>query len=62
MAQLGAGNNTAALAALELAVKGREIGISEYSLLNDRIWDPLRGDARFERLIEQTNLARYQQH
>jgi len=62
MAELGAGNNAAALAALELAVKAREIGISEYSLLNDRIWDPLRGDARFQRLIEETNLARYQQH
>jgi len=62
MAEIGAGNNTAGLAALELAVKAREIAISEYSLLNDRIWDPLRSDARFQRLIEETNLARYQKH
>jgi len=62
MAELGAGNKGPALDALERAVKGREIGISEYSLLNDKIWDPLRDDARFQRLLEETNLARYQQH
>ena len=61
MAELGAGNTAVALTALERAVKGREVGISEYSLLNDRIWDPLRGDPRFQRLLEQMNLARYQQ-
>ncbi len=60
MAEMGSGNNAAALAALERAVNGREIGISSFSLLNDRIWGPLRGDARFQRLLEQTNLARYQ--
>jgi hypothetical protein len=62
MAEMGAGNNAAGLAALALAVKAREVAVSEYSLLNDRIWDPLRADARFQRLIEETNLARYQQH
>ena len=62
IAEMGAGDYAAALSALERAVNGHEIGISEFSLLNDRIWDPLRGDARFQRILEQTNLARYQQH
>ena len=62
MAELGAGDNAAGLAALERAIKAREVAVSEYSLLNDRIWDPLRNDARFQRLIEATNLARYQRH
>jgi Flp pilus assembly protein TadD len=61
MAEVGMGDKDAALTALERAVDGHEIGISEFSLLNDRIWDSLRSDPRFQRILERTNLARYQQ-
>ena len=60
MAEVGMGDKATALTALERAVDGHEIGISEFSLLNDRIWDSLRSDPRFQRILERTNLARYQ--
>jgi Flp pilus assembly protein TadD len=59
LAEAGMGNTAAALTALERAVDGHEIGITEFSLVNDKIWDPLRDDPRFQRILERTNLSRY---
>jgi eukaryotic-like serine/threonine-protein kinase len=60
MAEIGAGNPDAALVALERAVDGHEVGISQFSLLNDKVWDSLRNDPRFQRILVKTNVARYQ--
>jgi serine/threonine-protein kinase len=59
MGELGLRDKEASLAALERAVEGHEIGLIEFSLLNDRMWDLLRPDARFQRILEKMNLARY---
>ena len=61
IAEAGLGNRGEALTALERAVDGHEIGVTEFSLVNDRIWNSLRSDPRFQRILERTNLARYQQ-
>ncbi|HUQ20820.1 MAG TPA: protein kinase [Gemmatimonadaceae bacterium] len=60
MAQLSVGDKDAALSALERAVNGHEIGLSEFSLLNDKMWDLLRPDPRFQRILQRMNLTRYQ--
>ncbi|HEY3258176.1 MAG TPA: protein kinase, partial [Gemmatimonadaceae bacterium] len=59
LAEAGLGNRGEALTALERAVDGHEIGVTEFSLVNDRIWNSLRSDPRFERILERTNLTRY---
>ena len=59
LAEAGLGDRGVALTALEHAVDGHEIGVTEFSLVNDRIWDSLRSDPRFERILDRTNLARY---
>jgi serine/threonine protein kinase/tetratricopeptide (TPR) repeat protein len=59
MAQIGLANRSEALSALEQAVAAHEIGLTETSLLNDKMWSPLRSEPRFQRILEQTNLARY---
>jgi hypothetical protein len=60
MAYLGTGDKNAAITAIEHAVDAHEIGLSEFSLLNDRMWDSLRSDPRFQRILERMNLSRYQ--
>jgi serine/threonine-protein kinase len=59
MAELGLRDKEASLAALERAVDGHEIGLIEFSVLNDRMWDLLRPDPRFQRILERMNLTRY---
>jgi tetratricopeptide (TPR) repeat protein len=59
MGELGLADKEASLSALERAVDGHEIGLIEFSLLNDRMWDLLRPDPRFQRILERMNLARY---
>jgi eukaryotic-like serine/threonine-protein kinase len=61
LAEAGLGNRGDALTALERAVDGHEIGVTEFSLVNDRIWNGLRSDPRFQRILERTNLASYKQ-
>ena len=59
LAEVGIGNKDAALTALERAVAAHEIGLAEVSLVSDKQWDSLRAEPRFQRILEQTNLARY---
>ncbi len=59
MAQMGTGDTEGALTSLEHAVDEHDIGLSEFSLLNEEVWDPLRGNPRFQRLLERMNLAKY---
>ena len=59
MAQMGTGDTDGALTSLEQAVDEHDIGLSQFSLLNEKTWDPLRGNPRFQRILERTNLARY---
>jgi hypothetical protein len=61
LAEAGLGNRGDALTALERAVDGHEIGVTEFSLVNDRIWNGLRSDPRFQRILGRTNLASYHQ-
>ena len=60
LAEIGIGNKAAALTALEQSVAGHEIGLTEFSLLNDKTWDSLQAEPRFRRILEQMNLAKYQ--
>lgn len=58
--QLGLGNHSAALDAMEAAVTNHEIAVfTAYSPLLDRTWDPLRGDPRWSRILRSANLADY---
>jgi tetratricopeptide (TPR) repeat protein len=59
MGELGLRDKEASMAALQRAVDGHEIGLIEFSLLNDRMWDLLRPDPRFQRILEKMNLSRY---
>jgi serine/threonine protein kinase/tetratricopeptide (TPR) repeat protein len=61
MAYVGTGDKDGALTAIERAVDGHEIGLSEFSLLNDRMWDSIRSDPRFQRILQRMNLTRYPQ-
>ncbi|HXG70714.1 MAG TPA: protein kinase [Gemmatimonadaceae bacterium] len=56
---LGLGNRSGALAAMETAVKTRELELLFFSPLLDRTWDPLRGDPRWNRILRGMNLADY---
>jgi eukaryotic-like serine/threonine-protein kinase len=49
----------AALAALEQAVERREIGLSQFSMVMDPKWHPLRSNPRFTRILERMNLAEW---
>jgi serine/threonine-protein kinase len=58
--ELGLGNRSAALDAMETAVKNHDIAVyTAYSPLLDRTWDPLRGDPRWTELLRSANLADY---
>ena len=59
LAEIGIGNKAATLTALEQAVAAHEIGLAEVSLVSDRMWDSLRSEPRFQRILEQTNLSKY---
>jgi serine/threonine-protein kinase len=61
LAEIGIGNKAEALTALEKAVAAHEIGLAEVSLVSDKMWDSVWADPRFQRILEQTNLARYAQ-
>lgn len=58
--QLGLGNRSAALDAMERAVRNHEIAVfTAYSPLLDRTWDPLRADPRWAAILRSANLADY---
>lgn len=58
--QLGLGNRSASLDAMEAAVKNHEIAVfTAYSPLLDRTWDPVRGDPRWTAILRSANLADY---
>jgi serine/threonine-protein kinase len=58
--ELGLGNRSAALDAMEAAVRNHEIAVyTAYSLLLDRTWDPLRSDPRWIAILRAANLADY---
>jgi predicted Zn-dependent protease len=59
MAELGLRDKEASFAALERSVEGKEIALVEFSLLNDQMWDLLRPDPRFQRILQKMNLSRY---
>jgi eukaryotic-like serine/threonine-protein kinase len=58
--QLGLGNRSAALDAMERATRKHEIAVfTAYSPLLDRTWDPVRGDPRWTAILRSANLADY---
>ena len=58
--QLGLGNRSAALDAMETAVKNHDIAVfTAYSPLLDRTWDPVRADPRWTAILRSANLADY---
>ena len=58
--QLGLGNRSAALDAMERAVNNHEIAVfTAYSPLLDRTWDPVRADPRWTAILRSANLADY---
>jgi serine/threonine protein kinase/tetratricopeptide (TPR) repeat protein len=59
LARIGVGDTEGALSALERAVDEHDIAFSEFSVPLDKIWDPIRGDPRFQRILERMNLTRY---
>jgi TolB-like protein len=59
LAELGVGDRDASLKWLERAVDAHDIGLVTISLLNEPVWDPIRNDPRFERILETMNLAAY---
>jgi serine/threonine-protein kinase len=57
---IGLGERAAALDALDAAVKNREISLlTSFSLLLDRVWDPLRGDPRWVGVLRAAGLGDY---
>ncbi len=55
---LGLGDRSAALDEMEAAVKNHEIAVfTAYSPLLDKTWDPVRGDPRWEKILQMTNLS-----
>lgn len=57
---IGLGERAAALDALDGAVKNREVSLlTSFSLLLDRVWDPLRGDPRWEGILRAAGLGDY---
>jgi len=59
VAEMGVGDYDAALTALERAVTQHDIGLSQFSMLMDPKWDPIRSNPRFTRILERMNLAGY---
>jgi serine/threonine-protein kinase len=57
---LGMGNRSAALDAMETAVKNHEIEVfTAYSPLLDRTWDPVRNDPRWTAILRAARLGDY---
>jgi hypothetical protein len=57
---LGMGNRSAALDAMERAVKNHEIEVfTAYSPLLDRTWDPVRSDPRWSAILRGARLGDY---
>jgi len=59
LAELGIGDTNAAMTALERAVEQHDIGLTAFSVINDKMWDSVRGTPRFTRVLQRLNLARY---
>ncbi len=58
--ELGLGNRSDALNAMETAVKNHDIAVyTAYSPLLDRMWDPVRADPRWTAILRSANLADY---
>jgi TolB-like protein/Tfp pilus assembly protein PilF/tRNA A-37 threonylcarbamoyl transferase component Bud32 len=58
--QLGLGNRSAALDAMDSATRHHEIAVfTAYSPLLDRTWDPVRADPRWTAVLRSANLANY---
>lgn len=60
LAQIGTGDTEGALTALEQAVDERDIGLTQSSLLNEKTWDPVRGNPRFERVLQRMNMSAFE--
>jgi tetratricopeptide (TPR) repeat protein len=61
--QLGLGNRSAALDAMEKAVKNHELSVfTAYSPLLERTFDPLRGDPRWPAILRGANLGDYMKY
>ncbi|MEO8193598.1 MAG: protein kinase [Gemmatimonadales bacterium] len=57
---LGLGENDKALDALERGVTEHDISLlTNFAPASDRVFDPLRGNPRFQRILEQMNLSEY---
>jgi len=58
--ELGLGNRSAALAAMESAVRNHELAVfTAFSPLLDKTWESLRGDPRWNGILRGANLADY---
>lgn len=57
IAYLGVGDKNAALTELERAVREHDLVVAGWSLSKDPMLAPLRGDARFKRLLVDANVA-----
>ena len=61
LAHIGLGETDAALAELERAVDAHDIAlVTAGALLVDKIYDPLRSDPRFERILERMHLSQFE--
>lgn len=59
-AYLGMGENDKALTAIEQSVREHDISLlSGWSVVTDRLWDPLRSNPRFNTILERMNLLQY---
>jgi serine/threonine-protein kinase len=57
---IGLGERAAALDAMDAAVKNREISLlTSYSMLLDKVWDPIRGDPRWGGIVRAAGLGDY---
>jgi serine/threonine protein kinase/tetratricopeptide (TPR) repeat protein len=59
VALLGIGDYDATLTALDRAIDQRDVGISQYAIIMDPMWRPVRSDPRFARILERLNLGQY---
>lgn len=59
VAELGVGNDDAALTELEKAVVERDVGLTQYPILVEPMWKPFSSNSRFRRILEQMHLAKY---
>jgi tetratricopeptide (TPR) repeat protein len=58
--ELGLGNKSAAIAAMEAAVRNHDIAVfTAYSPLLDPTWDPIRSDSRWLGILRAANLGDY---